>query len=349
MDDFDSKLWHTTPKRIECTEVKKTMNAYVVSALYKFTRLEHFRELKDPLLKVMKQHQLNGTLLLAHEGINGTVAGSPESMAALYAWFAQNPPLHDIVVKESHCAKLPFKRAKVKLKKEIVTLGVDDIDPTQSVGTYVTPAAWNDLISSPDVTVVDTRNDYEVQIGTFAHAINPHTTTFREFPEFVENHLNPEQHRKVAMFCTGGIRCEKSTAYLKKLGFNEVYHLQGGILNYLKEVPPTESLWKGECFVFDERVTVDHHLNQGQYDQCYACRYPITDEDKRSSWYIKGVSCPHCATQKSTDQQARFREREKQSQLAKGRGEVHIGGEVSAIIQQRRAHKKQRNLPTEAN
>jgi UPF0176 protein len=323
--------------------VDETMNTVVVSALYKFITLDDFEALQAPLLRVMKQHGIRGTLLLAQEGINGTVAGSAQAIEALYAWFGQQPHLDTIVHKESYCETMPFHRTKVKLKKEIVTLGVTGIDPKRVVGTYVKPKDWNQLIAAEDVTVVDTRNDYEVQIGTFKRAINPNTSTFREFPEFVSTQLDPLKHKKVAMFCTGGIRCEKSTAYLKQMGFDEVYHLEGGILKYLEEVPEQESLWEGECFVFDDRVTVNHALQKGHYDQCHACRFPITEADKQSHLYAQGVSCPHCASQQTPLQKQRYAEREKQSQLAKFRGEMHIGGEVSAIISKRRLLKKQKN------
>ena len=318
------------------------MNPYVVSALYKFVTLDAFESLRKPLERVMKKHGIRGTLLLASEGINGTVAGNADAIKALYTWFDQQPQLDNISHKESYCQNLPFNRTKVKLKKEIVTLGVEGIDPKRVVGTYVKPKDWNQLISANDVTVVDTRNDYEVQIGTFKNAVNPKTTTFREFPEFVTSHLDPKQHKKIAMFCTGGIRCEKSTAYLKQLGFNEVYHLEGGILKYLEDVPENESLWEGECFVFDERVAVNHALEKGQYDQCHACRFPITDTDKQHPSYVRGVSCPHCAEKQTASQTQRYLEREKQSQLAIARGEAHIGGEVSSIITTRRLLKKQK-------
>lgn len=321
------------------------MNRYVVSALYKFVTLDAFEALKDPLLQVMSQHGLRGTLLLAKEGINGTVAGSAEGISALYAWFDAQPFLDNMAHKESTCDVMPFNRTKVKLKKEIVTLGIEGIDPKRVVGTYVKPKDWNQLISAEDVTLVDTRNDYEVQIGTFKGAINPKTVTFRAFPDFVKAHLDPKKNKKVAMFCTGGIRCEKSTAYLKQVGFDEVYHLEGGILNYLENVPEHESLWEGECFVFDERVAVNHALKKGHYDQCHACRFPITEQDKQSIAYEQGVSCPHCAAQQSASQKQRYLEREKQSQLAKVRGEAHIGGDVSGIIATRRLLKKQKNNP----
>lgn len=319
------------------------MEQIVVSALYKFVTLEQFGNLKNPLLRVMQNHGIRGTILLAKEGINGTVAGSAEAIQALHAWFDEQPGLNNISHKESYHQGIPFNRAKVKLKKEIVTLGVEGIDPKRIVGTYVKPHDWNQLIASDDVTVIDTRNDYEVQIGTFKHAVNPHTTTFREFPEFVKQHLDPEKNKKVAMFCTGGIRCEKSTAYLKELGFDEVYHLEGGILKYLEEVPESESLWEGECFVFDERVTVNHALEKGDYVQCHACRMPITQDDKLHPEYVQGLSCHHCFAKQTEEQKQRYLEREKQSQLARARGEPHIGGDVASIIAKRRILKRGTN------
>jgi UPF0176 protein len=314
---------------------------YVVSALYKFVSLNTYEQLREPLLRFMKHHNICGTLLLAEEGINGTVAGSREAIDALYAWFDKHPSLQDIAYKESFCEEAPFHRTKVKLKKEIVTLGVEGVSPNQVVGTYVAPEEWNALISDEEVTVIDTRNDYEVQIGTFKNAKNPKTTTFREFPQFVKDNLSPQTHKKVAMYCTGGIRCEKSTAYLKTLGFEEVYHLQGGILKYLEKIPEAESLWEGECFVFDERVAVTHGLKEGNYSQCHACRFPITKEDMLSKDYVQGVSCPHCVNQHNESQKQRHLEREKQNQLAKERGEPHIGGGVAEIIAARKHLKQQ--------
>ena len=242
--------------------------------------------------------------------------------------------------KESYHKVNPFHRTKVKLKKEIVTMGVQDIDPKEIVGTYVKPKDWNQLISDPEVLLVDTRNDYEVHIGTFKNAVNPNTETFREFPQYVKKNLDPQKHKKVAMFCTGGIRCEKSTAYLKQQGFDEVFHLEGGILKYLEEVPEDNSLWEGECFVFDNRVAVNHKLEKGQYDQCNACRLPITEEDKQSDKYMEGVSCPHCYEKLSSEQKQRFTERQKQIELAKIRGEQHIGGDVKHTILKRKVLKK---------
>ncbi|MCV6604440.1 MAG: rhodanese-related sulfurtransferase, partial [Porticoccaceae bacterium] len=252
----------------------------------------------------------------------------------------QQPGLEGIDHKESYTEQKPFLRTKVKLKKEIVTMGVEGIDPQQVVGTYVKPEDWNTLISDPDVLLVDTRNDYEYQVGTFANAVNPNTTSFREFPQYVKDNLDPAKHKKVAMFCTGGIRCEKSTAYMKEQGFDEVYHLQGGILKYLEEVPSEQTLWQGECFVFDERVTVNHDLERGNYEQCNACRMPITREDQQSEKFQRGVSCPHCYDKTSATDKARYKEREKQIQLARQRNEVHVGGDAAKQIATRKAAKQ---------
>ncbi len=315
--------------------------SYVVCALYKFVALENYQSIRSPLLNFMKEHEICGTLLLAHEGINGTVSGSRQSVDLLLAYLEKQPGLESLVTKESISQDKPFKRTKVKLKKEIVTMGIEDIDPRKVVGTYVEPKDWNDLINDPEVLLVDTRNDYEYQVGTFENAVNPNTVSFREFPEYVKNNLSPQKHKKVAMFCTGGIRCEKSTAYMKQQGFDQVYHLKGGILKYLEEVPKEQTTWQGECFVFDDRVTVDHDLKQGQYQQCNACRMPITDTDQLSELFQQGVSCPHCFDKSSPEQKARYQEREKQIQLAKVRGEEHIGGEAEKYLIQRKAMKKQ--------
>ncbi len=313
------------------------MHNITVSALYHFVILDNFKELQKPLLNIMLNNNIKGTLLLASEGINGTIAGSQASIDNVLNWLMADQRLAELRHKSSYCEINPFYRCRVKLKKEIVTMGVLGIDPNKVVGTYVKPEDWNALISDPEVILIDTRNAYETAIGTFKHAVDPNTETFRDFPDYVKHNLNPQKHKKVAMFCTGGIRCEKSTAYLKELGFNEVYHLQGGILKYLEDVPQNKSLWKGECFVFDNRVTVNHSLEKGNYDQCHACRLPITEEDKKSEEYNHGISCPHCYNKKSDAQRLRFMEREKQVQLAKSRGEEHIGSEVIEI---NRRHKE---------
>ncbi|UTM59854.1 rhodanese-related sulfurtransferase [Photobacterium sp. CCB-ST2H9] len=318
------------------------MSQYVVCAMYKFVALEDFEALRQPLQNLMEEKEIRGTLLLAREGINGTVAAKREAIDALLAWFKADGRLADIVYKESFDEHQPFNRSKVKLKKEIVTMGVEGIDPRHVVGTYVKPQDWNDLIADPEVFVVDTRNDYEIEVGTFKHAVNPKTETFREFPDYVKENMDPAKHKKVAMFCTGGIRCEKSTAYMKEQGFEEVYHLEGGILKYLEEVPAEESLWEGECYVFDGRVTVNHQLEKGSYDLCNACRLPITEQDKQNAHFEQGVSCPKCFDKHTEEQKARFREREKQVQLAQERGEEHVGGDAMKTIESRRQQKIER-------
>lgn len=315
-------------------------NSVVVCAMYKFVTLENFEALREPLCSTMETLGIKGTLLIAQEGINGTVAGSRDGIDALLKWLNAEPRLAGIVTKESYTSELPFYRTKVKLKKEIVTMGVEGIDPKQVVGTYVKPQDWNALIEDPDVVLIDTRNDYEVEIGTFKGAIDPKTTTFREFPDYVKDNMDPTKQKKVAMYCTGGIRCEKSTAYMKEQGFDEVYHLEGGILKYLEEVPQEESLWEGECFVFDSRVAVNHQLEKGQYDQCFACRMPITAEEMQHAHYEKGVSCHHCFGKHTAEQLKRFSEREKQNQLSKARGEDHIGSDAAEQMQLRRDAKQ---------
>ena len=297
----------------------------VVAALYQFVRLPDYEALREPLLNKCSEEGIMGTLLLAAEGINGTIAGDRSSVDRLLAYLKEDERFSAIEHKESYYAEMPFYRMKVKLKREIVTMGVEGIDPNHIVGTYVEPKDWNDVISDPDVTVVDTRNYYEYAIGSFKGAEDPKTTTFREFPEYVEKNLDPSKNKKVAMFCTGGIRCEKSTAYLKEQGFDEVYHLKGGIIKYLEEVPKEKSLWEGECFVFDNRVAVDHDLEKGSYDQCHGCRHPITEDDKLSEHYLAGIACPRCYDDQTPEQRQRFSERQKQIELAKKRNQQHIG------------------------
>ncbi len=297
----------------------------VVAALYKFASLPDYRQLQPKLLDFCLLQKLKGTLLLAEEGINGTVAGSREAIDALIAFLKADVRFSDIEHKESYAEKTPFYRMKVRLKKEIVTLGVPGISPTRKVGTYVAPQAWNALISDPEVVLIDTRNSYEYDIGTFRGALDPHTNTFREFPAYVNKALDPAKHKKVAMFCTGGIRCEKASSLMIELGFEEVYHLQGGILKYLEEVPVEQSLWQGECFVFDQRVAVGPGLELGHYDQCYTCRHPISEEDKASPDFVQGVSCPHCIAQLTEEKRASAAERQLQVELALKQGRAHIG------------------------
>jgi len=297
-----------------------------VAALYRFCRLERFAALKQPLAAFCCAEGIKGTLLLAPEGINGTVAGSPQAMDALMDWLAAVPEFEGIEVKFSQAAEMPFHRMKVRLKREIVTMGVENLDPGKDAGTYVAPGNWNALIADPDTIVVDTRNDYEVELGTFRGALDPKTTSFREFPAWVAAHRDELEGRKVAMFCTGGIRCEKATSYLKSIGLDEVYHLKGGILKYLEEVPAAESLWGGECFVFDERVSVTHGLVEGDAELCRACRRPLTQADRASPHYVLGISCASCIDTRSTDDRDRYAERQRQVELANRRGsKKHIG------------------------
>jgi UPF0176 protein len=301
------------------------MSQFVIAALYKFVTLPDYQQLRDPLLEHCLQAGVKGTLLLASEGVNGTIAGSRQGIDSVLAYLKADERFKDLSHKESLDAEMPFYRMKVKLKKEIVTMGVEGIDPRQVVGTYIAPKDWNQLISDPDVVVVDTRNDYEYELGSFKGALNPNTKSFRDFPQYVAETLDPTKHKKVAMFCTGGIRCEKSTAYLKEQGFDEVYHLHGGILQYLEDVPEEDSLWQGECYVFDNRVSVDHQLQPGTYDLCHGCREPITEQDKQAEQYIEGVACPRCYDRQTPEQRERFMERQKQIELARQRNEVHIG------------------------
>jgi len=301
---------------------------YCVAALYHFIRLADYEQLKAPLQDMCDLLGVKGTLLLAYEGINGTVAGTDKAIVALLGFLRADPRLTELEHKESRSEEMPFYRMKVRLKREIVTMGVEGVDPNDIVGTYVDPKDWNDLITDPDVILIDTRNDYEVEIGTFKGALNPDTQTFREFPQWVEDNRENLKKPKIAMFCTGGIRCEKASSFMKQNGFDDVYHLKGGILKYLETQPEKESLWEGDCFVFDQRVAVKHGLEESDYDQCYACRYPITEDDKQSPLYVKGVACHRCHDTMSKEQRARFAERQKQIALANKRGEAHIGREA---------------------
>ncbi|MCC0027642.1 MAG: rhodanese-related sulfurtransferase [Zhengella sp.] len=296
-----------------------------VAALYRFCRLPDFRDLRQPILDFCRNHGIKGTLLLAHEGINGTVAGSDAAIDGLVGWLMERPEFQGMELKYSRAETMPFHRMKVRLKKEIVTMGVADVDPLNGTGAYVDPAGWNALISDPDTVIIDTRNDYEVALGTFRGAIDPKTETFREFPDWVARNHNLLAGRKVAMFCTGGIRCEKATAYVRSLGFDEVYHLKGGILQYLEDMPEEQSLWDGECFVFDERVSVGHGLEIGDATLCRACRHPLTAEDRASPGFEEGVSCPHCIGTRSDEDRRRYAQRQRQVELAERRGKRHIG------------------------
>ena len=305
---------------------------YLTAALYKFVDLPDFVELKAPLLAYCEQHGVKGTLLLAHEGINGTIAGPEQGVQAVLAFLRADPRFSKLPHKESWSDKPPFNRMKVKLKKEIVTLRVPGLDPNKTVGQYVKPANWNALLADPDVVVIDTRNDYEVALGSFKGAINPNIKNFVQLPAWLDAQENLKgeaaKKTKVAMFCTGGIRCEKSTALMKMRGIDEVYHLEGGILKYLEEIPPEQSTWQGECFVFDERVSVDHTLSVGSHELCRSCRWPLSETDKQSPHYVLGVSCAHCHDQRTPEQKAHMAERQRQVELADARGEAHVGAKM---------------------
>ncbi len=297
---------------------------YTIAALYHFTRFDDPAAIQGPLKALCDAQGITGILLLAHEGINGTIAGTREGIDAVLAHVRALPGCADLEHKESFSDIRPFGRMKVRLKKEIVTMGQPDVDPNASVGHYVAPEDWNDLIRSPDVVVIDTRNDYEVAIGTFEGAIDPKTESFRDFPAWWEENKDRFHNKRIAMFCTGGIRCEKSTNYLIGQGVDEVYHLKGGILKYLEEVPQDESTWQGECFVFDGRVSVGHGLTVGPHELCYACRRPILPADMQRPDYERGVSCYQCIDETSDEDKARFRERQKQIALSAARGEQHL-------------------------
>jgi len=303
-----------------------TQIPFTVAALYCFAPLTRYRELQAPLRDLCQRHGVKGTLLLAHEGINGTIAGSPEAIKAVVDFITTQPELKSPELKYSTASKMPFLRMKVRLKREIVTMGVEDIDPLHMAGTYVAPEEWNALINDEDTIVIDTRNDYECAIGSFSGAIDPKIKTFRDFPEWLQQHEEKlRKAKKIAMFCTGGIRCEKSTAYARSLGFDEVYHLQGGILKYLETVPPEQSLWDGQCFVFDERVSVGHGLQEGDLILCRACRHPLSAQDRLHPHFEVGVSCAACYDERTEADRMRYRERNAQIALARERGQSHIG------------------------
>lgn len=301
------------------------MSNIVVAALYKFAELADYREMQPRLQDFCVAQKINGTILLAAEGINGTVAGSRAGIDALLVFLRADARLADMEHKESFANTPPFDRMKVRLKKEIVTLGVAGVDPNKKVGTYVAPENWNALIADPEVVLIDTRNGYEYDIGTFQGALNPHTITFRQFPAYVKNNLDSAKHKKIAMFCTGGIRCEKASSFMLEQGFEEVYHLQGGILKYLETVPAEQSKWQGECFVFDQRIAVGQGLELGTHEQCYACRHPVSQEDKALPTYQDGLSCRYCFDSLPEKTRTRVAERQKQVALAKQRGQEHIG------------------------
>ena len=306
---------------------------YLAAALYQFVDLPDFAALREPLQLVCEHHGVKGTLLLAPEGINGTIAGTEAGVHAVLAHLRADPRLARLPHKESWSHKPPFLRMKVRLKKEIVSLHVSELDPNKTVGRYVKPADWNALLADPEVLLIDTRNDYEVAIGSFRGAVNPHLKTFTELPAWLDAQAQLQgesgKKTKVAMFCTGGIRCEKSTALLKMRGFDEVYHLEGGILKYLEEVAPEQSTWDGDCFVFDERVSVGHGLVPGPHALCRSCRWPLSPADQASPHYLKGVSCAHCVHQRTPEEKTRLAERQRQVELAEARGELHVGARMA--------------------
>ena len=301
------------------------MTKVIVAALYHFTKFSDYKKLQDPLRKICNSEGIKGSLLIAYEGINGTISGSRSGIDAVLKHIRSMPGCSDLEHKESFASEIPFKRMKVKLKKEIVTMGQPHIDPTLNVGNYIEPSDWNNLISQNDVILIDTRNDYEVAIGSFDGAIDPETKSFGEFPEWWEENRSKYQDKRVAMFCTGGIRCEKSTNFLLNEGVKDVYHLKGGILKYLEEVPEKNSKWNGECFVFDSRVSVKHGLEEGIYNLCYACRMPLAPDDFKKEEFEKGVSCHLCIDSNDDERKERFRERQYQVELADKRGKHHIG------------------------
>ncbi|WP_442613166.1 oxygen-dependent tRNA uridine(34) hydroxylase TrhO [Parasphingopyxis sp.] len=303
-----------------------------IAALYRFTPFEDLEALRDALSAACRAAGVKGTLLLAPEGINGTIAGTDNAIEAILAQIRSLPGCADLEVKFARAAEMPFHRMKVRIKREIVTMGEPDIDPARDVGDYVAPEDWNALISDPDTILIDTRNDYEVAAGTFENAIDPKTPSFRDFPAwFRENRkalLKGRDNPRVAMFCTGGIRCEKATALLKAEGLEDVFHLKGGILKYLETVDPADSRWRGECFVFDERVTVTHGLERGSHVLCRACRMPVSEADRTSPFYVEGIRCPACHDTRTEAQRRGYAERQRQSELAAARGETHVGAEL---------------------
>jgi UPF0176 protein len=302
---------------------------YTVAALYKFAAFDDPAALRGPLLTAAQAAKIRGTILLAREGINGTIAGDAAGIAAVLDHIRALPGCDDLDVKYSTATAMPFQRLKVRVKKEIVTLGVPGIDPARDVGDYVAPGDWNAVITDPDTVVIDTRNDYEVAIGSFAGAVDPGTRSFGEFPDWFAAHRDELAGKRIAMFCTGGIRCEKSTAFVRAQGFDDVVHLKGGILAYLEQVEAQDSRWQGECFVFDERVSVGHGLAQGNHALCRACRMPVSPEEQQSAQFVEGLQCPHCADARTDADRARYAERHRQVLLAEARGYAHLGEDAA--------------------
>ena len=307
---------------------KSDKKIFKIATLYKFVNIKNPQNFKKKIYSFCEIFKIKGTLLISHEGINGTISGENDNVILFIKEIKKIKCFSDIDVKYSFHSKSPFLRIKVKLKKEIVTMGVNNINPNSQSGKYLNPDQWNNFIKDPNVIVVDTRNDYEIKIGKFENSINPMTKNFREFPSWVSyfsNKFKKKKNIKIAMYCTGGIRCEKSTSLMKTYGFENVYHLKGGILNYLKSIPKNKSLWQGECFVFDDRVSLNHQLKKGAYDLCHACRTPIKKEEMKNKFWVEGVSCLNCHDKTTKKQRIRFSERNKQINLAKERGEQHLG------------------------
>ncbi len=304
------------------------MSNHTIAAFYKFTPLTGLPGWREVLLAFCQDLGLKGIILIGHEGINSTVAGPKKSINAFLTWLQKHEEFQGISAKFSECEAAPFRRLRVRIKKEIVTLGVPGIDPSKATGTRIPPAEWNALMRDPGVAVIDARNVYETKVGSFEGALVPALKTFRDFPDFVKNTLDPTKHKRIAMFCTGGIRCEKASAYLISEGFQDVVQLDGGILKYIEEVPEEESLWRGDCFVFDGRMAVDSTLAEGDYEMCPSCRWPVTREEKLSAAYEEGVSCPNCKDKLSEKRFERSRERHKQIKLANARGEKHLAAKM---------------------
>ena len=308
------------------------MSSFKITTFYHFIALDNIKNLQTIIQDYCDKKSLKGTILLANEGINGTISGKEKDILNFHKFIKSDKKFFDVFknleYKASWSNENPFYRMKVRLKKEIVALGLPEISPTKKVGTYIEPKEWNALISDPDIILIDTRNQYEIDIGTFRNAVNPKTTSFREFPKYIKKNFSPKKNKKVAMFCTGGIRCEKASSYMLEEGFEEVYHLQGGILKYLETIPKEKSLWQGECFVFDQRVAVTNKLKEGNYSQCYACRHPLSEKELKSDDYNEGISCCYCIKKTSMLKKNNLKERQKQITLAKTRGEDHIGKQI---------------------
>ena len=303
-------------------------NEILVAALYKFVEIDDLLSLQSNLYEICEKNNIMGTILIANEGINGTISGKTNEINQTISLLKSDKRFTNIEIKYSSTDKQPFHRMKVRLKKEIVTIGLPEINPNKKVGTYVKPDDWNDLISDPNVVVIDARNKYETKIGSFQNALDPETSSFREFPDWVKKFKSSKENanKKIAMFCTGGIRCEKASSLMKEEGFEDVYHLQGGILKYLETIDKENSLWNGECFVFDQRVCLTDELEVGSYKMCFACRMPITEEEMQNEKYIEGISCIYCYDKTTKEKKERFGSRQKQILLAKERGEKHLGG-----------------------